>query len=285
MESFRKVTLWILMLVLLICECMVMGIYAVDAGSTEKNIRKALDESDIVSSIVKESLADNTVNGAGVYGEVIEELAESEAMTDFFASYISNGIRESVYGYEIEEIANDKLMAAVDKGIDQVNSSGGVQISSTEKQLFLNAVSQMTPELTKGINSVISSFETLTYGEADEVSGAVEDQTAISKMMSPATRVMLIALIVVMILIITVLSRADGRGAMRTAGPTLIATILYGALSFRGIGAASSASDIFLNELIKTGAFAVAIAGAVATAIIAVVEILYKRRTAKKVNL
>ncbi|MDY4959032.1 MAG: hypothetical protein SO262_01975 [Lentihominibacter sp.] len=284
MDALRKVTLWVLMLVLFICECMVMGIFAVDAGSAEKSIRKALDESEIVSELVMESLKANSVNGAAIYGETIEELAESDAMTDFFAAYISNGIRESVYGYQVEEIAYGKLLEAVDKGIDQVNAGGEVQISSDEKLLFMSAVSKAAPEMTEGIGKVISSFETTAGGDAEEVSSAVEGKSAIASMMNPVTRIMLIAVAVIVILITTVLSREDGRVVLRTAGPTIAAVVLYGALAFRGIGASSSAADIFLNELVKNGAFAVAAAGAGAALIIAAAGIFYKRRAGRREN-
>ena len=284
MDTLRKVTLWVLMLVLFICECMVMGIFAVDAGSAEKSIRKALDESEIVSELVMESLKANSVNGAAIYGETIEELAESDAMTDFFAAYISNGIRESVYGYQVEEIAYGKLLEAVDKGIDQVNAGGEVQISSDEKLLFMSAVSKAAPEMTEGIGKVISSFETTAGGDAEEVSSAVEGKSAIASMMNPVTRIMLIAVAVIVILITTVLSREDGRVVLRTAGPTIAAVVLYGALAFRGIGASSSAADIFLNELVKNGAFAVAAAGAGAALIIAAAGIFYKRRAGRREN-
>lgn len=282
MDALRKVTLWVLMLVLFICECMVMGIFAVDAGSAEKSIRKALDESEIVSELVMESLKANSVNGAAIYGETIEELAESDAMTDFFAEYISNGIRESVYGYQVEEIAYGKLLEAVDKGIDQVNAGGEVQISSDEKLLFMSAVSKAAPEMTEGIGKVISSFETTAGGDAEEVSSAVEGKSAIASMMNPVTRIMLIAVAVIVILITTVLSREDGRVVLRTAGPTIAAVVLYGALALRGIGASSSAADIFLNELVKNGAFAVAAAGAGAALVIAAAGALYKRRAGRK---
>ena len=284
MDALRKVTLWVLMLVLFICECMVMGIFAVDAGSAEKSIRKALDESEIVSEIVMESLKANSVNGAAIYGETIEELAESDAMTDFFAEYISNGIRESVYGYQVEEIAYGKLLEAVDKGIDQVNAGGEVQISSDEKLLFMSAVSKAAPEMTEGIGKVISSFETTAGGDAEEVSSAVEGKSAIASMMNPVTRIMLIAVAVIVILITTVLSREDGRVVLRTAGPTIAAIVLYGALALRGIGASSSAADIFLNELVKNGAFAVAAAGAGAALIIAAAGTFYKRRAGRREN-
>ena len=284
MDALRKVTLWVLMLVLFICECMVMGIFAVDAGSAEKSIRKALDESEIVSEIVMESLKANSVNGAAIYGETIEELAESDAMTDFFAEYISNGIRESVYGYQVEEIAYGKLLEAVDKGIDQVNAGGEVQISSDEKLLFMSAVSKAAPEMTEGIGKVISSFETTAGGDAEEVSSAVEGKSAIASMMNPVTRIMLIAVAVIVILITTVLSREDGLVVLRTAGPTIAAVVLYGALALRGIGASSSAADIFLNELVKNGAFAVAAAGAGAALIIAAAGTFYKRRAGRREN-
>ena len=284
MDALRKVTLWVLMLVLFICECMVMGIFAVDAGSAEKSIRKALDESEIVSELVMESLKANSVNGAAIYGETIEELAESDAMTDFFAEYISNGIRESVYGYQVEEIAYGKLLEAVDEGIDQVNAGGEVQISSDEKLLFMSAVSKAAPEMTEGIGKVISSFETTAGGDTEEVSSAVEGKSAIASMMNPVTRIMLIAVAVIVILITTVLSREDGRVVLRTAGPTIAAVVLYGALAFRGIGASSSAADIFLNELVKNGAFAVAAAGAGAALIIAAAGIFYKRRAGRREN-
>ena len=282
MDALRKVTLWVLMLVLFICECMVMGIFAVDAGSAEKSIRKALDESEIVSELVMESLKANSVNGAAIYGETIEELAESDAMTDFFAEYISNGIRESVYGYQVEEIAYGKLLEAVDKGIEQVNAGDEVQISSDEKLLFMSAVSKAAPEMTEGIGKVISSFETTAGGDAEEVSSAVEGKSAIASMMNPVTRIMLIAVAVIVILITTVLSREDGRVVLRTAGPTIAAVVLYGALALRGIGASSSAADIFLNELVKNGAFAVAAAGAGAALVIAAAGALYKRRAGRK---
>ena len=284
MDALRKVTLWVLMLVLFICECMVMGIFAVDAGSAEKSIRKALDESEIVSEIVMESLKANSVNGAAIYGETIEELAESDAMTDFFAEYISNGIRESVYGYQVEEIAYGKLLEAVDKGIEQVNAGDEVQISSDEKLLFMSAVSKAAPEMTEGIGKVISSFETTAGGDAEEVSSAVEGKSAIASMMNPVTRIMLIAVAVIVILITTVLSREDGRVVLRTAGPTIAAVVLYGALALRGIGASSSAADIFLNELVKNGAFAVAAAGAGAALIIAAAGTFYKRRAGRREN-
>lgn len=284
MDALRKVTLWVLMLVLFICECMVMGIFAVDAGSAEKSIRKALDESEIVSELVMESLKANSVNGAAIYGETIEELAESDAMTDFFAEYISNGIRESVYGYQVEEIAYGKLLEAVDKGIEQVNAGDEVQISSDEKLLFMSAVSKAAPEMTEGIGKVISSFETTAGGDAEEVSSAVEGKSAIASMMNPVTRIMLIAVAVIVILITTVLSREDGRVVLRTAGPTIAAVVLYGALALRGIGASSSAADIFLNELVKNGAFAVAAAGAGAALIIAAAGTFYKRRAGRREN-
>ena len=182
----------------------------------------------------------------------------------------------------MEEIAYGKLLEAVDKGIDQVNAGGEVQISSDEKLLFMSAVSKAAPEMTEGIGKVISSFETTAGGDAEEVSSAVEGKSAIASMMNPVTRIMLIAVAVIVILITTVLSREDGRVVLRTAGPTIAAVVLYGALALRGIGASSSAADIFLNELVKNGAFAVAAAGAGAALVIAAAGALYKRRAGRK---
>ena len=157
-----------------------------------------------------------------------------------------------------------------------------MQISSDEKLLFMSAVSKAAPEMTEGIGKVISSFETTAGGDAEEVSSAVEGKSAIASMMNPVTRIMLIAVAVIVILITTVLSREDGRVVLRTAGPTIAAVVLYGALALRGIGASSSAADIFLNELVKNGAFAVAAAGAGAALVIAAAGALYKRRAGRK---
>ena len=159
-----------------------------------------------------------------------------------------------------------------------------MQISSDEKLLFMSAVSKAAPEMTEGIGKVISSFETTAGGDTEEVSSAVEGKSAIASMMNPVTRIMLIAVAVIVILITTVLSREDGRVVLRTAGPTIAAVVLYGALAFRGIGASSSAADIFLNELVKNGAFAVAAAGAGAALIIAAAGIFYKRRAGRREN-
>lgn len=277
MEALRKVTLWILMLVMLLCECVVMGIFAVDAGSGQKSVAKALAKSDIISDIVEESLKKNSVNGEAFYGETIEKLAKSDAMTEFFATYISNGIRESVYGYEVEEIAYDKLLQAVDEGIAQVNRESDVNITSDQKQIFMGAVSRTAPDLTKGLNTVISGYEATATGEYGETAAAMENKSAINTVMKLTTRIILIAVIAFTIMLIAMLSRSDRRGILRVAGTTLVATLLYGYAAFRGTGAVSESSDIFLNELVKSGAGAVAIGGLVTTAIMVVIGIVVRR--------
>ncbi|MDO4197338.1 MAG: hypothetical protein Q4D33_14455, partial [Prevotellaceae bacterium] len=83
-----------------------------------------------------EALKDSTVNTAGVYGEMMEAVMGSKAMTKFFTSYISDGIRNIAYGNPQYDIANDELLEAFRKGVKQVNQSGQYSIDSAREEVF-----------------------------------------------------------------------------------------------------------------------------------------------------
>ena len=278
MEGMKKLTVIILAVVLWLCECMFMGIFAVDAGASERSVKSGLEASNIVTELTESTLKANTVNMGGAYGDKMTAVMGSDAMTDFFTAYISSGIKSIVYGNDQPEIANDELLQAFSEGIDQVNVSGNYSISSDEQALFEQYISNATPDLTASLSDTMSKYELVTTDATNSNMKQSAGSMSFTTMMKPMVRIVLGLIILAAIFIIATLSKGTARFGVRSVMPTLLATGIYGYLGYKGTSSLNAA-DAFMSQLVKCGATTVAIGGALACVILTIISIAIKRKS------
>lgn len=161
MKAVKIISAVILVLILLVAESFVMGIFSVDKAVSRESVNAAMEESDVVSQLVEEALMEETVNSGGEYGEMIDAVFRTESMNVFLSDYMTAVLNNQLYGDEYEEIGSDELMQAFSAGIDEVNQEGTYSISAMEGELLKQALQQTAPDLTKELNSQISEYDSL----------------------------------------------------------------------------------------------------------------------------
>lgn len=254
MDTMKKVGVGFLVLILFIMECMFMGIFALDTGSSPESVRDGLETSQIVTKMTEEVLSESTVNMGGKYGEKMEAVMGTEAMTDFFTEYVSQGIQSVIYGKECEEIATDELLRSFAKGIGQVNDEGKLTIGPGEQALFLVAITAAAPDLTASLNEIMGKYQITTAGGAEEAASQAESIALFAPVLTPAFRAGLAAAMIVALLLIVLFAKTHARGLVLSGAATLAAAALYGGLSVRGYGSSSEPVDTFISVLIEDGA-------------------------------
>ena len=65
MKAVKIILAIIAVVALFVAEALTMGLFALDEATSEESVREALTESDIVSQLVDEALAEGTVNMGG----------------------------------------------------------------------------------------------------------------------------------------------------------------------------------------------------------------------------
>lgn len=260
MEIMKRFTVIILIFFLLILECILMGVFALDLGSGTRSVRDAITTSGIVSEMTEDALRAGTVNMGGAYGEKLEAVMESEAMTDFFTEYISTGIRSIVYGVSYEEIAVDEMLRAFDKGADQVNASGKYDITPDERNTLMMYMEQAAPDLTQSLDVTMKKYETTTAGGAGEAVSQARGVSMFAPILSPAFRTIMLVALAVIAAILLFLSDFRPKGLAWSGAATLAAGALYLMVGVRGAGGGTETVDVFLNVLVKDGAMAVSAA-------------------------
>ena len=278
MDTMKKFTVGLLVIVLLIAECIFMGVLALDFGSGPRSVRDALTKSQIVAEITEDSIRSQTVNMGGLYGEMMEEIMATEAMTDFFTEYVSEGIRSIIYQREYEEIATDELLRAFDKGVDQVNEEGKYNISPDLRKLLMEYAEQTAPDLTQSLNKTMAMYQAAATGTAEEAAQTAQSVSAIAPLLSTASKGIMLLVIIGIGAALYFLSGRRAKGIVWTAVATIAAGAIYGGLAYRGIGTSDETARQFLDVLIKDGATISALICGIAGVLLLIFSIVVKLR-------
>ena len=145
-------------IILLISASLALGSYAVSEAISEDAVEKAITETDAVGQLTDNIIQQNTVNLGGVYGETMQSVLKSDAMTAFFTEYTARCLQSQVYGEEMEEIGSDDLNMAFSRGMDECLANGTVSMNEGERKMFDDALNAAMPNLTKGVNYVLSQM-------------------------------------------------------------------------------------------------------------------------------
>ena len=110
MRFIRGLLGFLLALILLASSVLALGSYAVAESISEGAVEKAITETDAVGMLTDNIIEHNTINLGGVYGETMQAILKSDAMTDFFTAYTARCLQSQVYGEEMEEIGLDEYL-------------------------------------------------------------------------------------------------------------------------------------------------------------------------------
>ena len=102
MRFIRGLLGFLLALILLASSVLALGSYAVAESISEGAVEKAITETDAVGMLTDNIIEHNTINLGGVYGETMQAILKSDAMTDFFTAYTARCLQSQVYGEEME---------------------------------------------------------------------------------------------------------------------------------------------------------------------------------------
>lgn len=167
MRIIRGLLGFLLAIVLLASAALALGSYAVTETISEDAVGRAITETNAVGQLTDNIIEHNTVNLGGVYGETMQAILKSDAMTEFFTAYTARCLQSQIYGEEMEEIGTDDLNAAFSRGTDECLEKGIISMDQGERAMFDEALNMAMPNLTKGINYVLSQMNLTSFVDED----------------------------------------------------------------------------------------------------------------------
>ena len=167
MRFLRGLIAFVLALILIASTALALGSFAVSRAVSEDAVRQAITETDAVGQLTDNIIMHNTINLGGEYGETMQAILKSDAMTDFFTAYTARSLQSQIYGGEMEEIGSDDLNAAFSRGMDECLANGSVTMDEGERMIFDQALNTAMPNLTKGVNYVLDQMRLTDYVDED----------------------------------------------------------------------------------------------------------------------
>lgn len=283
MKVLKIVIACILAIALIAAESTALGMFSMDRAVAESNVEKAIDDTDIVQSMTDEVLSENTVNMGGKYGDVINAAMETQAMNDFFSSYISSTIRSRIYGEPQNEIGSDEMLAAFSSAVDELREKGKTDISTTEEDVIKGAMLREVPDLTSDIDDMISSYDTTD----SDVLGQSEDGSTLESLAGPGSRLIAFGAAVLLCAALIALMWRSKAGFIWCAVVSAVTALIFAMLGMLGSEGllnitAGSLSEEFVLALMAEGFSDAAIAGGVIAALFIIAYIPLKIRDRKK---
>ncbi len=159
MRVLKGILAFLLAIILLISASLALGSYAVSEAISEDAVEEAIIETDAVGQLTDNIIEHNTINLGGVYGETMQSVLKSDAMTAFFTEYTARCLQSQVYGEEMEEIGSDDLNRAFSQSMDECLANGTISMNEGERKMFDAALNAAMPNLTKGVNYVLSQMD------------------------------------------------------------------------------------------------------------------------------
>lgn len=104
MRLLKGLVAFALAVILIASSALALGSYAVSEAISEEGVEKAITETDAVGELTDNIIQQNTVNMGGVYGETMQAILKSDAMTDYFTEYTARCLQSQIYGEEMEEL-------------------------------------------------------------------------------------------------------------------------------------------------------------------------------------
>jgi hypothetical protein len=167
MKLVRGILGFLMALILLASTALALGSYAVSEAISEDGVEKAITETDAVGVLTDNIIEHNTINLGGVYGETMQAILKSDAMTEFFAAYTARCLQSQIYGEEMAEIGTNDLNAAFSRGTDECLEKGIISMDKGERAMFDEALNAAMPNLTRGINYVLDQMDLISFVDED----------------------------------------------------------------------------------------------------------------------
>ena len=181
MRVLKGFLAFLLAIILMLSASLAFGSYAISEAISEDAVEKAITETDAVGQLTDSIIQHNTINLGGVYGETMQSVLKSDAMTTFFTEYTARCLQSQVYGEEMEEICTDDLNMAFSRGMDECLSKGTISMSEGERKMFDEALNTAMPNLTKGVNYVLNQMDLDAFVDEDTAEQIQMARTATSE--------------------------------------------------------------------------------------------------------
>lgn len=286
MKALKITAAVILSAVLLTAECIAMGLFSVDRAFDRSSIEEAVRETDIADRLVNEALQESTVNMGGRYGDMVKAVLQTDAMTDFFTDYIDNAIRHEIYGGDYAEVADDELIAAFNKGIEEVNDSGSMVITDIDGEMIKRAMQAEAPDLTAGLNQQIGTYDSIS---GDMIEDAADHNEAVSVMVGRGAKAAALIICAAVCAAIIALMWRSRAGFIWCAAVTALSSFIFCGLQFIGADlfmdiAASSAAEEMMLSMAAKGLGSASIAGLAVTVLFIIAFIILKIKDRRNHN-
>lgn len=180
MRVLKGILAFLLAIILLLSASLALGSYAVSEAISEDAVEEAIIETDAVGQLTDNIIEHNTINLGGIYGETMQSVLKSDAMTAFFTEYTARCLQSQVYGEEMEEIGSDDLNMAFSQGVDECLANGTISMNEGERKMFDEALNAAMPNLTKGVNYVLSQMDLDAFVDEDTAEQIEMARTATS---------------------------------------------------------------------------------------------------------
>ncbi len=180
MRLLKGLVAFALAVILIASSALALGSYAVSEAISEEGVEKAITETDAVGELTDNIIQQNTVNMGGVYGETMQAILKSDAMTDYFTEYTARCLQSQIYGEEMEELGSDDFNMAFSRGTDECIANGTITMNKGERAMFDTALNLAMPALTEGINYVLSQMNLTDFVDEETAEQIEMARTATS---------------------------------------------------------------------------------------------------------
>lgn len=154
-------------LILIASSALALGSFAVSEAVSENAVEEAITKTDAVGKLTDNIIVRNTINLGGEYGDTMQAILKSDAMTEFFTEYTARSLQGQVYGEDMEEIGSDDLNQAFSRGMDECLANGTVTMDEGERMIFDQALNTAMPNLTEGVNFVLDQMSLSGFVDED----------------------------------------------------------------------------------------------------------------------
>ena len=167
MKFLRGLLGFVVALILIASSALALGSFAVSEAVSENAVEEAITKTDAVGKLTDNIIVRNTINLGGEYGDTMQAILKSDAMTEFFTEYTARSLQGQVYGEDMEEIGSDDLNQAFSRGMDECLANGTVTMDEGERMIFDQALNTAMPNLTEGVNFVLDQMSLSGFVDED----------------------------------------------------------------------------------------------------------------------
>lgn len=240
LDILSKLGCLFLSIVLFFVLCIYLCLDLIPKIITKDNVKIIVNEVNIEGLInsADESLLDNLYQIAeenNMDKDIINEVISSDEFKEIFVNYYGEIVDAILYDGKTTQITSDSIMNAIDKSLDSAANNLGYTLTIDQKQIIMQ-------QLEENINQIVDQIPT-SEQLINEM--GTENVKAIRDLFGNTTKIVLIAIMIIIVLIMALIRWSIYRFAIWSGVTTTLVGLIFIVLG-------SFFSDVFINANTET---------------------------------